>query len=295
MDLSRFRVRKQVLLDAEPAAVIAHPSEPKVFALTPATGTVYEIDAASLAISRRARAGIRPRGCCSRPRGTLCGCSIAIRRCWRSCRSAPSCPSGMSGSRRLPTASTSAAAGRPRLPASAARTLTLIGMADARIERTVEAGVEPSLVRFQSDGRQLIAGSRPERSLSIFETARGGWWSACRCRSSRAISARSRTAARSSSRAMGWMPSWWSIPTPRDGPDHAGGARPGRDGRHGPAAYLISAGGQPESNGITVLDVGNTGRKLVAVVRWARSPDNPDHAGPAIRAGARTRSRATWR
>jgi hypothetical protein len=57
VDLSRFRVRKQILLDAEPASVIAHPAEPKVFALAPATGTVYEIDAASLAISRRARAG----------------------------------------------------------------------------------------------------------------------------------------------------------------------------------------------------------------------------------------------
>ena len=34
-------------------------------------------------------------------------------------------------------------------------------------------GCEPSLVRFQGDARQVLAGSRADRSLTIFDTASG--------------------------------------------------------------------------------------------------------------------------
>jgi len=57
VDLNRFRSRKPIPLDAAPAAVLAHPAEPKAFVLAPDAGTVYEIDAGSLTVSRRVRAG----------------------------------------------------------------------------------------------------------------------------------------------------------------------------------------------------------------------------------------------
>src|SRR5215472_14463056 len=56
VDLSRFRLRRQIPLDAAPSEVIAHPNH-KVFVLSAETGHVYEIDAVKLAVTRRARAG----------------------------------------------------------------------------------------------------------------------------------------------------------------------------------------------------------------------------------------------
>jgi len=57
VNLESFRVQRQISLDSAPAAVVAHPSKPKVFVLAPEAGGVYEIDAATLTVSRRARAG----------------------------------------------------------------------------------------------------------------------------------------------------------------------------------------------------------------------------------------------
>src|SRR5438128_6306636 len=59
VDLTRFHVRKQIPLDAAPGGIVAHSRSGKVFVLTPDTGSVCEIDAGSLAISRRVRAGNR--------------------------------------------------------------------------------------------------------------------------------------------------------------------------------------------------------------------------------------------
>src|SRR5262245_11725417 len=57
VSLDRFRPRKPIPLDAAPSAVLAHPAAPKAYVLAPESGTVYESDAGSRAISRRARGG----------------------------------------------------------------------------------------------------------------------------------------------------------------------------------------------------------------------------------------------
>jgi hypothetical protein len=41
VDLSGFRVRKQIHLDAAPTVVLRHPEHPVVFVLAPQSGTVY--------------------------------------------------------------------------------------------------------------------------------------------------------------------------------------------------------------------------------------------------------------
>ena len=273
VDLSRFRVRKQILLDAEPVAVIAHPSEPKVFALTPATGTVYEIDAASLAISRRARAGNTAAGMLLSPSRD------ALWVLYRDPAALVELPLRSFVPKRhvrLPAAPDSfdlSSRGQAAVASMAARTLTLIGMADARIERTVEAGVEPSLVRFQSDGRQLIAGSRPERSLSIFETAGG-----------RVVV---RLPLPIEPRHFCTKPDGGEMFVTGDGMDavvvvypysteiaetmlagHAPGAMVAAD--LGSSSFLLVA--NPQTNSVTVLDYDNTGRKLVAVVSVGQEP-----------------------
>src|SRR5712692_1605281 len=57
VDLTAFAVRRHIVLDASPAAIVAHPQQAYVYALAPAAGTVYEIDAAALKIRRKVRAG----------------------------------------------------------------------------------------------------------------------------------------------------------------------------------------------------------------------------------------------
>ena len=48
VDLNNFHLRKEIPLDAAPAAVVADPARPRAFALAPEAGTVYEIDALTL-------------------------------------------------------------------------------------------------------------------------------------------------------------------------------------------------------------------------------------------------------
>src|SRR5208283_2270845 len=53
------------------------------------------------------------------------------------------------------------------------RRIAIASLTGAAIERTIAAGAEPSIVRFQSDGKQLLAGSRPDRNVTIFDVATG--------------------------------------------------------------------------------------------------------------------------
>lgn len=57
VDLMTFTVARYIHLDSPPTAVVAPPAHPSVYALTPATGCVHEIDAARLAFRRRVQAG----------------------------------------------------------------------------------------------------------------------------------------------------------------------------------------------------------------------------------------------
>src|SRR5436190_9250615 len=57
VDLSRFRTRARIALDAAPSQVVAPAKSARVYVLAPDIATVYEIDAVSLAVSRRVRLG----------------------------------------------------------------------------------------------------------------------------------------------------------------------------------------------------------------------------------------------
>jgi DNA-binding beta-propeller fold protein YncE len=173
VDLSSFRVRKQIHLDAAPAVVLRHPRRPMAFVLAPQNGTVYEIDAVSLAVGRTARAGslaadmrISPRGdalwVLYRDPAALVEVPLDSLRPARRIRlSAP--PDGFD----LSSENLAAIASRQE------RSIVMASLTRAAIERTIAAGAEPSIVRFQSDGKQLIAGNRPERSVTIFDVATG--------------------------------------------------------------------------------------------------------------------------
>ena len=169
VDLTTFRVRKQIPLDAAPAAVIAHPAQPKVYVLAPDSGAVFEIDALRLEVTRRARA-----------------CNSAL-----DMRLAPAGDSlwllDPAGLVQLPLDSL-----RPRnrvqTPSPAAFDLSENGVAAVACARDhavalaplpagpahlIRCPDPPSLVRFRKDGRQLMVASAPARSLSILDCATG--------------------------------------------------------------------------------------------------------------------------
>jgi DNA-binding beta-propeller fold protein YncE len=173
VDLSSFRVRKQIHLDAAPTVVLRHPQHPKVFVLAPQGGTVYEIDAVSLEVGRTARAGsqavdmqVSPRGdalwVLYREPAALVEVPLDSLRPTRRIRlSVP--PDGFD----LSSDNQAAIASRQD------RSIVMASLTSAAIERTIAAGAEPSIVRFQADAKQLIAGSRPERSVTIFDVSTG--------------------------------------------------------------------------------------------------------------------------
>lgn len=180
VNLESFRVQRQISLDSAPAAVVAHPSKPKVFVLAPDAGTVYEIDAPTLAVSRRARAGNLAVGMSMSPAGD----SLWV--LYRDPAMLVELPldSLKPGRRvRLPSPPDSfdlATTKDNRVLAAVAsrtdRTIALASLgkaANAAVERTIAAEAEPSLISFRQDGSHLIAGNGPEHSITIFDVATG--------------------------------------------------------------------------------------------------------------------------
>jgi DNA-binding beta-propeller fold protein YncE len=173
VDLSSFRVRKQIHLDAAPTVVLRHPQRPVVFVLAPQGGTVYEIDAASLAVGRTARAGSQAVDMRISPRGE------ALWVLYRDPAALVEVPlSSLRPARRIrlstpPDDFDLSSENRAAIASRQDRGIVIASLTSATIERTIAAGAEPSIVRFQLDGKQLIAGSRPERSVTIFDVATG--------------------------------------------------------------------------------------------------------------------------
>lgn len=176
VSLERFRTLRQIPLDAVPEAIIAHPRQPKVFVLAPENGTVYEIDGATYAVSRRVRAGNQALAMQLSPSGD------ALWVLYRDPASLVELPLGsLKPGRRIrlpaPPDSFDLVEHYERkvpLAAVASRqdhSIVLASLADASIEHTLMAGDEPSLVRFRWDGLQVIAGSWRDKSATIFETA----------------------------------------------------------------------------------------------------------------------------
>jgi YVTN family beta-propeller protein len=173
VDLSSFHVRKQIHLDAAPAVVLRHPQRPVVFVLAPQGGTVYEIDAASLAVGRTARAGSQAVDMQVSPGGD------ALWVLYRDPAALVEVPlNSLRPARRIrlaapPDGFDLSSENRAAIASRRDRSIVMASLTGAAIERTIAAGAEPSIVRFQLNGKQLIAGSRPERSVTILDVATG--------------------------------------------------------------------------------------------------------------------------
>ncbi|HXK04198.1 MAG TPA: hypothetical protein VMS37_17470 [Verrucomicrobiae bacterium] len=176
VDLSHFRMRRQIPLDAPPEQVLAHPDakQAKAYALAPESGTIYEIDANTLTIARRARGG----GSAAGMRIARSGDALWV--LYRDPASLVEIPfNSLRPARRIRLAAPYDDFDLARetddacMVSRGGRSLALASLAKAAVTRTITAQVELSMARFRKDGKQIIAGSQSDRSLTIYDTASG--------------------------------------------------------------------------------------------------------------------------
>ena len=281
VDLNTFRVRKQISLDAAPAALVAgaDADRPKVYALAPTAGTVYEIDVASLTLGRRFWGGNQAVAMQLSPR------DHALWVLYREPAALVEAPlNSFRVARRiaLPAAPDSfdlSGDGRAAVASSNARCIWLVSLAQGKIERSIACAGEPELVRFRTDGQLLMASFPAEHSLGFYDAADG------------------KTVVRLplplAPRRFGVSPDGGQLFVTGDGMDavvivfpysteieqtvlagHAPGAVAVVDSAN---AYLLVA--NPATNSITALDMYD--RRLVAVAQVGQSPCQivltPDH------------------
>jgi YVTN family beta-propeller protein len=168
VDLTAFAMIRQIPLEAGPTAVIAHPKQPLVYVLTPEIGVVYEISAPRLSVTRKSRLGAPAISMRMAPDGSAL---------WALCRE-PRSLVRLSLDQMQPTA-------RIRLPAIpddfdvwdgrlAAvsfphdRSIGLADLGSLGVER-ISTRAEPHLVRFRSDGKQILLGNRGTRTVTILD------------------------------------------------------------------------------------------------------------------------------
>ncbi len=175
VDLMTFTVARYIHLDGAPTVVAAPPGRPSVYVLTPATGTVYEIDATKLAARRRMQAG--------RTADALRAVAGERPALWALCRQ----PHQLVRIG-FETFKIEAIIPLPFEPVDfdfsvdgesavvsfgESGKFGIVDLAKHRC-RVFDLGRKPSLARFRSDGRQLLIASAEEPSLSIvdFKTGR---------------------------------------------------------------------------------------------------------------------------
>jgi YVTN family beta-propeller protein len=270
LDLSRFRLARQIPVDGAPTSVIAHPKHVRAYVLAPDSGAIFELDGRDLVVRRKTRPGANALGMTLDPSGESLWVAyrdpaqlieipfetFAPRR--RIALPAPPDDWDISGD------------GRAAVAFQGSRRIALASLTTSRVERIIETHAEPSIVRFQQDGRQLISGSRGDRTIAIYQVASG-----------RTVS---RMPIAVAPRHFCFSTDGGQLFITGDGMDGVVIVYPYDTdvaetvlGGHAPGAmavtevaplYLLVA--NPESNSLTVLDIET--HKLVAVVNVGQEP-----------------------
>ncbi|MEO8370873.1 MAG: YncE family protein [Candidatus Solibacter sp.] len=274
VDLTRFRTRQQIALDAAPSQILSRPKTTQAYVLTPSNGTVHEIEASLLKITRRTRTGNE---------AIAMSMSRAADAVWVLYRDPPSLVeipfATMKPGRHVKLSAPpldfdlSRKADEACVVSGAARTISIVSLTQASISRTIQAAAEPCIARFRGDGRQLITASQTDRSLTLYDTPTGK--TVVRLPLSIAPKEFCFTADGGhlyvSGEGMDAVVSvfpyrtevWETLLA-----GHAPGAMAISEETDKPPAYLLVA--NPDADSVTVLDV-ETG-KLVALVRVGSGP-----------------------
>jgi YVTN family beta-propeller protein len=173
VDLSSFRTWHPVALPAAPMAVLPHPRAAKCFALVQ-TGGLLEIDVSSLSISRRAWGGSHALGMLLAPEGD------AVWVLYREPAALVEFPLDTLGPRRRIALSSPPDAfdltsvdQRAAVASDSGQAVTVASLGSAAIERTIELGTRPRIIRFQQKGAQIVVGSPTDSSLTMMDVSTG--------------------------------------------------------------------------------------------------------------------------
>ncbi len=174
VDLTAFAVVKHIRIDGRPTELIAHPTESMVFALTPENGTLHEIDSSRLAFKRKMSVGPTAHTMRLAPDGKSIW--VLTRKPNQLIRVA------------LDTLKVAAVLVLPAEPVDmdvvkegnraavsfgGAAAPVIVNLTSEQVEATVKAVTPVSIVRLQSDGKQLIAAHKDEKMLSFYAVPSG--------------------------------------------------------------------------------------------------------------------------
>jgi DNA-binding beta-propeller fold protein YncE len=180
VDLTAFAVARHIRLTGAPRAVIAHPSRPVVFALTPDTGTLHEIDAGTLSKARSLRLGgpvwsMRPE--------SDGGIIWVLSREGRSLQRVDTSRFEVTDRLRLPadpidfdlqaSYQDGSWAGFGAVSHGDAGSISIVDLAKGTVKGPLAVGGEAGLVRFRSDGKSILVANRSERMLTVIDPATG--------------------------------------------------------------------------------------------------------------------------
>jgi hypothetical protein len=172
LDLEVMAVARHIALDGAPTQMLAPARKAAVYALTPDTGTIHEIQIYRLSVARKATVASAAVSMAlapderslymlaREPRGLTSLALDSLRPEWR--LALPEEPVDFT------VASVGAKAA-----ISSAQGLWLADLPGRRLEGPLARG-DFGALRFRSDGKMLIAANRGERLLSLFDTASGG-------------------------------------------------------------------------------------------------------------------------
>jgi hypothetical protein len=169
VDLTAFAVIRHIRLDSKPTDVVSSAAAGSVFALTPETGCVHEIPADRLQVARKVQRGAAAVGM------RLAGRSLVV--LYRSPRKLaaltidglrPSWDVSLPGE--AVDLDVSADGQTAAVSFGREGALALVDTRTRAIHR-IATGTEMGAVRFQSDGRALIAGDLGRRELLIYDVA----------------------------------------------------------------------------------------------------------------------------
>ena len=174
VDLTAFAVARHIPLGASPAEVVANPTRHCVYALTPLTGALHEIDPRQLTVRRRVRIAQRPASMRLAPGGdvlwALCAepnqiVRVALDRFQTDLRlPLPARPAGfdLTSDGRI-GAVTHGAEG----------SVSFLDLAAGRVRGTVHAGDDTGEMRFRMDGAIALVADLGQRLICVLDTATG--------------------------------------------------------------------------------------------------------------------------
>lgn len=169
ISLARFKLVKELPLEAEPTAVLIKPGTHRVFVLTPSNGHVIEVEGASATIVRRIRTGstavsmrLSPGGealwVLSRDPQALLQIDLQTGKIVRTIK-LPHPPSDFDLNPAQPLAVVDTA---------------LVNLQQGRMERPLALESGSGLVRFRPDGKQVLAAYPAARLIAVTDVTTGG-------------------------------------------------------------------------------------------------------------------------